>query len=293
MVKGNSFKIIAINATSKSRRTLDLARHCQEVLSSKGIQVLFTSNFKKFSNKSTLKVASDKNIIKNADLLLSIGGDGTMLSSARNFGSQGLPILGVNLGKLGFLSDIPPEEISQGLSDILSGRFKEDDRIFLKASINEDRDIKIALNEIVIHSGTIAQLIEYELFIDQKYVYRQKADGIIFATPTGSTAYSLSGGGPIVHPFVRSVIITPMFPHSLSSGTLIIEENSSIEVKILASKGKVKLSLDSHNTYSLNKGDTIKISKNPSTFKLIHPTNHDFYEGYRNKLGWSTSLVSK
>ena len=292
MVRKNKFQTIAINATLQNKSTLEISRHCHEVLTNMGINVVFTSNFNKLTNEINTKTLTDRNIIKRADLLLSIGGDGTILSSARKFGSLGLPILGVNLGKLGFLSDIAPEEISQGLAEVLSGKYKEDNRIFLKATVNGENESQIALNEIVIHSGTIAQLIEYELFIDGKYVYRQKADGIIFATPTGSTAYSLSGGGPIVHPSVKSIIITPMFPHSLSSGTLIVEEKSLIEVKIISSKGKVKLSLDSHNTYSLNKGDLIEISKNLSTFKLIHPENHDFFEGCRKKLGWSSGLTS-
>jgi NAD+ kinase len=293
MVKKIIFKTIAINATLQNKRTLEIARHCQEVLINKGVRVVYTNNFTKLKGTKGAEVLEDNSIIAKADLLLSIGGDGTILSSARKFGSRGLPILGVNLGNLGFLSDIPPEEISYGLAEVLSGKYKEDNRIFLKAVINKEKNNSIALNEIVIHSGTIAELMEYELLIDNVFVYRQKADGIILATPTGSTAYSLSGGGPIVHPLVKSIIITPMFPHSLSAGTLIVEEASSIQINIISSKGKVKMSLDSQNMISLGKGDSIKISKNNSTFKLIHPQNHDFFSGCRNKLGWSTGLISK
>ena len=286
------FNTIAIHATTQNSRSLDIARQCQEVLSNKNIKVVFTENLSKFKESKKTSVWKDKAIIQKTDLLISIGGDGTILSSARKYGSQGLPILGVNLGKLGFLSDIAPEDISFGLAEILNGKFIEDNRIFLKAVINNKQENRIALNEIVIHSGAIAQLMEYELFIDDDFVYKQKADGIIFATPTGSTAYSLSGGGPIVHPSVKSIIITPMFPHSLSAGALIVQEDSSIQIRILSSKAKVKLSLDSHNTVSLTKGDLINISKNDSTFKLIHPLNHNFYSGCRKKLGWSSSLIN-
>ncbi len=289
MVK-KKFKTIAIYSTAKDKRTLDIARHCCEVLKNKGARVIFTSQFKGVVDSRREIIWQDANIIKKADLLLSIGGDGTMLSSARKYGSQGLPILGVNLGNLGFLSDIAPEEISFGLVEVISGKYKEDQRIFLKASLDNLSKEKIALNELVIHSGNIAQLMEYELSIDNQFVYKQKADGIIFATPTGSTAYSLSGGGPIVHPQVKSIIVTPMFPHSLSAGTLIIEENCKIKIKILSSR--VKLSLDSHTSISLKKGDTVDISKHESTFNLIHPLNHNFYAGCRNKLGWSSSLIS-
>ena len=290
MVK-NKFKTIAIYSSAKDKRTLDIARHCHEVLTNKGVKVVFTSNFKnKLSSKNPI-VWQDSKVIMHSDLLLSIGGDGTILSSARKFGSKGIPILGVNLGNLGFLSDIAPEDISLSLAQVISGEYIEDSRIFLKAKLKGYAEEKIALNEIVIHSGSIAQLMEYELSIDDEFVYKQKADGIIFATPTGSTAYSLSGGGPIVHPKVKSIIVTPMFPHSLSAGALIVPEECDIKIKILSSK--VKLCLDGHNTVSLQKNDLVKLSKNSSTFKLIHPKNHNFYAGCRNKLGWSTSLISK
>ena len=160
MVK-NKFKTIAIYSSAKDKRTLDIARHCHEVLTNKGVKVVFTSNFKnKLSPKNPI-VWQDTRVIKHSDLLLSIGGDGTILSSARKFGSKGIPILGVNLGNLGFLSDIAPEDISLSLAQVISGEYIEDSRIFLRAKLKGYAEEKIALNEIVIHSGSIAQLMEY------------------------------------------------------------------------------------------------------------------------------------
>lgn len=285
------FKTIAVNSTYQHNETLEIAKHCYEILTNKGINVLFTKNLSKLKGQTGYKVVSNKEILSKADLLISIGGDGTMLSSARTFGSYGLPVLGVNLGNLGFLTDIAPSDLTTSLTDVISGKFIEDQRFFIKASINENHTEQIALNEIVIHSGTIAKLINFELYINDQFVYRQKADGLIIATPTGSTAYSLSGGGPIVHPDVNSIIILPMFPHSLSSSSLLVDKDCKISIKILSSKGKSKLSFDSHHTLPLKKNDIVNISRNQSDLRLVHPKDHDFFEGCRNKLGWSSNLT--
>ena len=168
----------------------------------------------------------------------------------------------------------------------------KDQRSFLEASIEKNKSY-IALNEVVIHSGALAQLIEYELFVNDTFVYRQRADGIIISSPTGSTAYSLSGGGPILHPEVKAITLLPMFPHSLSSSPLLINDDSKILIKIIDGAGRPKLSLDSHDSLLLKKGDEIVIRKAEAELTLLHPLNHDFYSACRNKLGWSKALSNK
>ena len=207
----NKFNVITLYSTKQDRRIISIAKQCHEVLSSKGVKVLLDKNLSKISS-SGFRVASEQRILKHSDLMISIGGDGTMLSCSRKYGLKGIPVLGINLGNLGFLNDIPPEELTSSLTKILEGKYSEDNRFFLEASFKRKKTI--ALNEVVIHSGEIAQLIEYDLFINDSFVYRQKADGLIISTPTGSTAYSLSGGGPIVHPKVKSIMISPMLPLS-------------------------------------------------------------------------------
>ena len=213
-------------------------------------------------------------------------------SSSRKFGSKGLPILGINLGNLGFLTDIAPHDLTVSLNEIISGKFSTDQRFFLQSQVNGEKNNDIALNEIVIHSGAIAQLIEYELFLNKNFVYRQKADGLIISTPTGSTAYSLSGNGSIIHPDVKAINLLPMFPHSLNTRPLIVDADTSIQIKI-ASKGISKLSLDSHSHWDLKKGDVIDIAKAKSKLKLIHPETHDFFSACRTKLGWSLGMSNK
>ncbi len=178
------------------------------------------------------------------------------------------------------------------IQKILQNNFEKEERFFLEAQVNKNKDKGKALNEVVIHSRNVAQLIEYELFIDDKFVYRQLADGIIISTPTGSTAYSLSASGPIIHPSVKGICLLPMFAHSLNSRPLIVDDSSKIQIKV-CKKGKASLSLDSHQNYILKHGDTITIKKTVNKLMLIHPEGHDFYSSCRNKLGWSLGVIDK
>jgi NAD+ kinase len=166
-----------------------------------------------------------------------------------------------------------------------------DKRFFLEAQLNNKKTTNMALNEIVIHSGAIAKLLEFELFINKKFVYRQRADGLIINSPTGSTAYSLSGGGPIVHPDVNAITLLPMFPHSISTSPLLVKDSSQIEIRIVGNKNKSILSMDSHDSLTLKIGDIISIRKSKSQLTLIHPKDHDFFSACRNKLGWSSSIA--
>ena len=207
-----NFKNVAIYSSLKDKKVISIANQVKEVLSNLGINCLFPDS-SKISKIISNKNLTDKTVIKKSDLVIAIGGDGTLLSSARNFGTHGIPILGINLGNLGFLTDIAPSNITSDLNMVMSGNYVQDKRIFLEARIEGEKKTYKALNEVVLHSGSIAQLIEYDLFIDEEFVYRQKADGLIISTSTGSTAYSLSGNGPIVSPEVKALTLLPMFPH--------------------------------------------------------------------------------
>jgi NAD+ kinase len=224
-------------------------------------------------------------------LIIAIGGDGAMLSCSRIFGSKGIPILGVNLGRLGFLTDIAPNELTHKLLEVIDGNFESDQRFFLETRVRGIRKTSLALNEVVIHSGAIAQMIEYDLYIDNVFVYRQKADGLIICSPTGSTAYSLSAGGPILHPNLNAISIIPMLPQSLTSSPLVVKATSEIKVVLSNLSDRVHLSFDSHNSVKLTGNNEIIICKSDSMLKFIHPMGHDFYDGCRNKLGWSSAIV--
>ena len=282
------FKSIAIYSSISSSKVAQIASQLEEIIHNLSLRKLFPESSSIKTSKKT-KTYSDNYIVSNSDLVVAIGGDGTLLSSARKFGSRGIPILGINLGNLGFLTDIAPEDLTTSFKEVINGNYLKDERSFLSTNLNGTKEQSIALNEVVIHSGSIAKLIEYELFIDNCFVYRQKADGIIISTPTGSTAYSLSGNGPIVHPDVKAITLLPMFPHSLNARPLLVDEDSEIMINI-CSKGKTDISLDSHNESKLRKDDSIRLSKAKSKLTLIHPKDHDFYSACRNKLGWSLGL---
>ena len=284
------FSHIALSTSSQDERVLSIATQVYEILSNAGIKVSFDSSFLNLEAPAKKKHKTAKHIIKNAELLIAIGGDGTMLNCSRRYGSKGVPILGINLGNVGFLTDIAPKEITSRLLDVIKGNFIKDKRFFLEASLQNKDGSFIALNEVVIHSGAIAQLIEFDLYIDDSFVYRQKADGLIVNSPSGSTAYSLSGGGPIVHPNLDAITLLPMFPHRLNTSPLVVSGRSKITIKMIEKKNKSVLSMDSHNSLKLRQGDVVTISKGKSSLILIHPRGHDFYEACRNKLGWSSSL---
>ena len=285
------FKKIGIFSSIKGKKVNEIALQIKEILESMGLDLyLSQESFKDLMPGS--KNYSDNYLLKNSELIIAIGGDGTLLSCSRKFGINGIPILGVNLGNLGFLTDIQPSEITTSLRRVLDGEYYEDKRIFLKANSKNIQNEHTALNEIVIHSGSIAQLIEYELFLNEDFVYRQRADGLIISTSTGSTAYSLSGNGPIIHPSLRAITLLPMFPHSLNSRPLIVDENTKIEIR-LCGKNRAYLSADSHNNSSLKQGSSICVSKSEEELSLIHPIEHDFYSACRNKLGWSLGIKEK
>ena len=292
MVKDKkNFSTITLSCSVQDERIISIANQCIEVLENIGVQVLVDSSLA-ILKKEGFPISTTKQILKDSDLLIAIGGDGTMLNCSRKYGSEGVPILGINLGNLGFLTDISPELLTSSLLDVVRGEYIEDKRFFLEAKIKNKNKKLLALNEIVIHSGLIAQLIEYDLFIDDSFVYRQKADGLIVSSPTGSTAYSLSGGGPIIHPEVNAFILLPMFPQSLSSSSLIVHSESSIRVRILSMSKKTHISLDSQENLLIEGSNEILIKIAKSNLLLIHPKDHDFFGSCRNKLGWSSTPLN-
>ena len=287
----NNFKNVAIYSSLKDTKVVSIANQVIEVLESLGINCMFPES-SAISEKIHKKIDKDRTILNKSDLIIAIGGDGTLLSSSRNFGMHGIPILGINLGKLGFLTDIAPSNITSDLNKIINGEFLEDKRIFLEATIGRNNEKYKALNEIVLHSGSIAQLIEYDLFINEEFVYRQKADGLIVSTPTGSTAYSLSGNGPIVSPDVKAFTLLPMFPHSLNARTFMIDQDKEIRLSV-QKKSKAFLSMDSHLNLKVTSKEDVYIRKAQNELTLIHPTDHSFLSSCRDKLGWSLGVPSK
>jgi NAD+ kinase len=232
---------------------------------------------------------------RQADLVIVAGGDGSLLSAARTLAGYETPVLGVNRGRLGFLTDITPDLMAEQVPEVLDGNYETESRFLLDAHVLRNGEVVAradALNDVVVNSGTSAQMIEVELSIDDTFVYRQRADGLIVSTPTGSTAYSLSGGGPIMHPTLDAIVLVPMFPHALSSRPIVVDGNSEIRVDILQrNRIHPPVTCDGQVNMTARPGDSVVIRKKPHPLKLLHPLGHSFYASCRDKLRWSNALV--
>ncbi len=241
------------------------------------------------------RLATRDEIGQEADLVIVVGGDGSLLSAARTLAKYETPVLGVNRGRLGFLTDISPDEIANQVPRVLDGQFTRERRFLLDARVSRDGKIvgrADALNDVVVNSGTSAQMIELELYINDVFVNRQRADGLIVSTPTGSTAYSLSGGGPIMHPTLDAIVLVPMFPHALSSRPIVVEGSSEIRIDILARNGiHPPVTCDGQVNMTARPGDSVYIDKKPHRLTLLHPLGHSFYASCRDKLRWGNALV--
>jgi len=224
-----------------------------------------------------------------SDLLLVLGGDGTLLAAAREAAPRGIPILPINLGSLGFLTSFTLQELYPALEETLAGRLTASERLMLHAALIRDGktiDDQRVLNEVVINKGALARMIEVRLTIDTDFVCRYRADGLIVATPTGSTAYSLSAGGPIVHPNVESIIVTPICPHTLSDRPIVVDDKCCVELNLTGPAESVYLTLDGQKGVQMESGDKVRIFRAEERLKLIQPMRKSYYEILRNKLKW-------
>ena len=283
------FKKIALTSSIKNKNVIGIAQECFEILTDEGLHTYLDDSLKQLASKLNISSSSEEHIVKNCDLIITIGGDGSMLEFIRKYGSRGIPILGINLGSLGFLTDIAPGDLDGSLREIVNGKYIEDPRSYLVSKIKGKR-FK-AINEMVLHSGAVAKMIEFDLFIDQSFVYSQKSDGLIISSTTGSTAYSLSAGGPIIRPGIDLISVIPMFPHSLSSSPFLVEKNSNIKIVLKKTSSKAFLSFDSSDSVKIDKGQVVEISASSKRFILIHPKDHDFFQACRTKLGWGQGII--
>ncbi|MFP4606040.1 MAG: NAD(+) kinase [Thiohalospira sp.] len=237
-----------------------------------------------------LEVASRAGLGERADLIIVVGGDGTLLNAARTLADYGPLLVGVNLGRLGFLTDISPDHLEDRLEAILEGYYHVEDRFLLTARIQRDGQTlseATALNDAVIHKWEIARMIEVDTYIDGRFLNSIRADGLIVSTPTGSTAYALSGGGPILEPSLNALTLVPICPHTLSNRPIVIGGDRHVELRVSANgQPQAQLTCDGQLNLGLSAGDRVIIRKHPSPLHLLHPADHDHYEILRAKLHW-------
>lgn len=290
----NTFRVIGL--TGKPRHPAAFITHklLYHWLTEKNYKVIVDHTIAKELNIAITHTASLYNIGQSADLVIVIGGDGNMLGAARTLARSGVKVIGVNRGNLGFLTDLNPDNVQQQLSAVLAGEYIEEQRFLLEVSIYHDKQLcqqASAINEIVLHPGKVAHMIEFEVYIDQRFAFSQRSDGLIISTPTGSTAYSLSAGGPILMPTLEAINLVPMFPHTLTSRPIVINSNSEIKLKCQEYTNTLEVSCDGQVHHVITANDEVIVKRCPCQLNLIHPKDHNYFNVLSTKLGWAKKLV--
>ena len=248
-----------------------------QYLSQNGYKVLIENSVAQTVNIDNVNMASLTNIGELADLAIVIGGDGYMLGAARVLACYNVGVIGVNRGNLGFLTDLSPDDLIAPLEAILKGESRSEQRFIIEAE--------------VYRHGKVANMIEFEVYIDGSFMFSQRSDGLIVSTPTGSTAYSMSAGGPILTPNLNALSLVPMFPHTLSSRPIVVDGNSEIKLKLANENYEnLQVSCDGHVILAVMPGDEVIIKKSEFTLRLIHPLDHNYFNVLRNKLSWGNKL---
>lgn len=263
----------------------DLTRLTQHLLS-RGLRVFIEERTAQFVSLDGFEPVGLERISQQVDMVIVMGGDGTMLSVGRELRDTGVPLIGINRGRLGFLTDLRTDEMLAELDKILQGEFQLESRMLLQTEVTRSEQPKqyaVALNDVVIKSAF--RLIDLEVHVDGQFVSRQRSDGLILTTPTGTTAYGLSAGGPIMHPDLEAISIVPISPHTLSYRPITVPASSVIEV-IVVNAGDAQISYDGQGQYPLSVGDHVRTERAQPQIKLLHPKDYCYFDMLRNKLNW-------
>lgn len=283
------FKTVGLWGRLGDRSVIDPALQVLTHLRGHGIQVLAATEADGSGQLAGATLVREKELAAHCDLVVAIGGDGTLLHAARNVAARGVPLLGINRGRLGFLTDISPEYLLEALDAILAGNYLSEQRLMIAAHVSTagSSDALFALNDVVIQKGDTGRLLDFTTTVDGVYVNTHRGDGLIVATPTGSTAYALSCGGPIIQPNVNALVMVPICPHTLSDRPLVLPTTSTIEVTLdRGSNGNAHVVCDGEPLARLGDGDVVTIALAKQTATLLHPRDYNYYELLRSKLNW-------
>jgi NAD+ kinase len=263
-----------------------------EFLSAKGLTVVVDSLTAEYLKQHPYAEMTLDQMCKTVDLAIVMGGDGTMLNIARTLSLCQVPLVGVNQGRLGFLTDLTLDNMQESIAAMLEGKFITEQRLLLAARVMRN-EVEVysgrAFNEVVVHRNNTSSMIEFEVRIDGEYLYNQRADGLIVATPTGSTAYAMSAGGPILHPSLDVIELVPISPHTLSNRPIVVKSSSVLEI-LVHRTGDIQVRFDSHTSYDIKLHDKIIVTRHPDSVCLLHPVGHSYYHTLREKLLWNQML---
>jgi NAD+ kinase len=286
--QASQFRRVAVIAKpDRAGQLVSTLQRLRSVLGARGIDMLPDQRAAELLGMSDgLPVAQ---LAGRCDLAIVVGGDGTLLNAARQLADHQIPLLGVNLGRLGFLVDITPDDIGRCLSAVLDGQYREDRRFLLQAQVGAGT-VAVAFNDVVLHKWNIARMIEFETWINGHFVYTQRSDGLIVSTPTGSTAYALSGGGPLLMPSLDAIALVPICPHTLSNRPIVIDADSEIEIAVCGHTDPedVRITCDGASIVEIGRDEKLRIRRHPTRVRLLHPVGHDHFDVLRAKLGWGS-----
>ncbi|MCG6201558.1 NAD(+) kinase [Psychromonas antarctica] len=288
------FKTIGLIGKPQHSEAAQTLLALSSFLQKKGVEIIVDC---RIADELAIKSTRSANLVKIGelcDLAIVVGGDGYMLGAARVLARFDIAVIGVNRGNLGFLTDLDPDNFEHPLEEVLKGNYQVENRFLLDAQVYSHGHMKsrnTAVNEAVLHPDKIAHMIDFEVYINDNFMLNQRADGLIISTPTGSTAYSLSGGGPILTPNIDAISLLPMFPHTLNSRPIVVDANSSVRLKISENNStEMQISCDSHVNLSVLPGDEVVIRKTKHKLKLVHPQNYNYFHVLQSKLGWGNKL---
>ena len=289
----SQFKTVGLVARTSSEMVLESLRRGRSFVTSRNIDVLLEDTAQALLEETKGEAYRQDELAEKCDLIIAVGGDGNILGAARSFAPHGVPILGINRGRLGFLADVSPDEIERSVGDVLNGDYSSEEHFLLEGevSVKGVKEIPCALNEVLIHSATMPKMLDFNLYIDDVFVYNQYSDGLILASPTGSTAYALSAGGPIMHPSLDAIVLVPMFPHQLNSRPLVVPGDAEIKITVGSHIGtNAKISFDSQLEFEIEPGQSLVVRKKREKLKLPHPPGHNLYGVCRSKLDWASRV---
>lgn len=260
-----------------------------DYLRGRGCTVLVEEGTAQATGSSGFGIASYETIGERADLAVVLGGDGTLLHTARRLAACDVPLVGVNQGRLGFMTDLSRPTMLERIGEMLDGKYRSERRALLEAAVlrgGEQVFRTLAMNDVVVNKGELGRMIEFELRIDGEFIYTQRSDGIIVATPTGSTAYALSAGGPILHPAVAGIALVPLCPHALTNRPVLVADESVIDVELL-SPHDARVHCDGQTRIDVEAGDVVRVRRSGRGITLLHPLGYSYFAMLREKLRWS------